>query len=222
MKKIGMLTIGQSPRNDIIPGLMEILGEGIEIVEAGALDDHTLEDVKKIELNPEDYILVSRMRDGTEIKITKKYVVPLMQRQLDRIESQGVRLTVVMCTGKFPQFKSRGLVVTPSEILRGVVEGALKAGRLGVVFPAAEQKGYAEKEFGRPGVEVYPDSVSPYEVGDVEGLLNRLKEQDLDLIFLNCFGFPGWLKEKVVDATGKPVIQSNALIARVLKELVSG
>lgn len=222
MKKIGMLTIGQSPRNDIIPGLVEILGEGIEIVEAGALDDHTLDDVKRIELNPEDYILVSRMRDGTEIKITKKYVVPLMQRQLDRIEDQGVRLTVIMCTGKFPQFKSRGLVVTPSEILRGVVEGALKTGRLGVVFPAAEQKAYAEKEFGRPGVTVYPDSVSPYEAGDVEGLIRRLKEQDLDLIFLNCFGFPAWLKEKVVDATGKPVIQSNALIARVLKELVSG
>jgi protein AroM len=222
MKKIGMLTIGQSPRDDIVPGLMEILGEDIEIVEAGALDDLTLDDINRIDLNPEHYILVSRMRDGTEIKITKKYVVPLMQRQLDKIEAQGVSLTVVMCTGRFPQFKSRGLVVTPSEILRGVVEGALKAGRLGVVFPAAEQMAYAEKEFGRPGVKVYPDSVSPYESGDVEGLLKRLKEQELDLIFLNCFGFPSWLKDKIVDATGKPVIQSNALIARVLKELVSG
>ncbi len=222
MKKIGMLTIGQSPRDDIVPRLTEILGEGYEIVEAGALDDHTIDDINKIDLDPEHYILVSRMRDGTEIKITKKYVVPLMQRQLDKIESQGVRLTVVMCTGKFPQFRSRGLVVTPSEILRGVVEGALKEGRLGVVFPASEQKAYAEKEFGRPGVEVYPDSVSPYEPEDVEGLLKRLKERDLDLIFLNCFGFPRSLKEKVVEATGKPVIQSNALIARVLKELVPG
>jgi protein AroM len=222
MKKIGMLTIGQSPRDDIVPGLMEILGEGYEIVEAGALDDHTLEEIKRIDLNHQHYILVSRMRDGAEIKITKKYVVPLMQRQLDKIEGQGVRLTVIMCTGKFPHFNSKGLVVTPSEILRGVVEGALKVGRLGVVFPAAEQKVYAEEEFGRPGVEVYADHVSPYEASDVEGLLMRLKEQDLDLIFLNCFGFPRQLKEKIVEATGKPVIQSNALIARLLKELVAG
>lgn len=222
MKKIGMLTIGQSPRNDILPGLMEILGEGTEIVEAGALDDHTLDDINRIDLDPEHYILVSRMRDGTEIRITKKYVVPLMQRQLDRIEAQGVRLTVVMCTGEFPPFKSKGLVVTPSEILRGVLMGALKKGRLGVVFPAAEQKAYAEKEFGRPGVEVYADAVSPYEPDDVEGLVERLREQNLDLIFLNCFGFPRWLKDRIVEATGKPVIQSNALIARVLKELVPG
>ena len=68
MKKIGMLTIGQSPRTDILPGLMEILGKDIEIVEAGALDGKTMEDVKKIPLRVEDYILVSRMRDGTEIR----------------------------------------------------------------------------------------------------------------------------------------------------------
>ncbi|MCW4050951.1 MAG: AroM family protein [Candidatus Bathyarchaeota archaeon] len=222
MKKIGMLTIGQSPRDDLIPGLMEILGDGYEIVEAGALDDHIMEDIEKIELNPEHYILVSRMRDGTEIKITKKYILPLMQKRLDEIESQGVRVTVVMCTGKFPQFKSKGLVVTPSEILKGVIEGSLKEGKLGVVYPAAEQMPYAENDFGRTGVEVYADTVSPYEPEDVEGLLERLKKENLDLIFLNCFGFPSMIKEKVITATGKPTIQSNTLIARVLKELISG
>jgi protein AroM len=220
MKRIGMLTIGQSPRDDILPTLREALGNDVEVLEAGALDDMTLDDVKRIPLNPEDYILVSRMRDGAEIRITKKYVIPLMQRRLEELEAKGVRLTVVMCTGKFPQFKSRGLVVTPSEILKGVIEGSLKEGKLGVVFPAPEQKAYAEKEFGRPGVEVYADSVSPYEPKDVDGLLRRLKKQDLDLIFLNCFGFPSELKDRVAKETGKPVIQSNMLIARVLRELI--
>ncbi|MFH0850946.1 MAG: AroM family protein [Candidatus Bathyarchaeota archaeon] len=220
MKKIGMLTIGQSPRDDILPILMDVLGDGVEVLEAGALDDKTMEDVKRVPLNPEDYILVSRMRDGTEIKITKKYILPLMQRRLEELEAKGVRLTVVMCTGKFPQFRSRGLVVTPSEILRGVIEGSLKKGKLGVVFPAVEQTQYAEKEFGRPGVKVYADSVSPYEPKDVDGLVRRLKEQNLDLIFLNCFGFPTELKDRVAWETGKPVIQSNVLIARVMKELV--
>lgn len=142
MKKIGMLTIGQTPRNDLIPGLMDILGPGYEVVEAGALDGHTMDDVNRIDLNPAHYILVSRMRDGTEIKITKKYVIPLMQKQLDLLEDQGVRLTVVMCTGKFPQFKSRGLVVTPSEVLKGVIAGSLKEGKLAVVYPTEEQIPY--------------------------------------------------------------------------------
>lgn len=219
MKKIGMLTIGQTPRNDLIPGLMDILGPGYEVVEAGALDDQSMDDVNGIDLNPDHYILVSRMRDGTEIKITKKYVIPKMQGQLDRLEDQGVRLTVVMCTGKFPQFRSRGLVVTPSEVLKGVIEGSLKEGKLAVVYPTEEQIPYAEKDFGREGVEVYADAVSPYEDDDVKGLLDRLVKEDPDLVFLNCFGFPYSIKKQVQEATGKPTIHSSALIARVIKEL---
>ena len=222
MKKIGMLTIGQTPRDDLIPGLMEILGEGYEIVEAGALDDVTLDEVKQIPLIKEDYILVSRMRDGTEIKITKKYILPMLQRRLEDIEAQDVRITVVMCTGKFPQFDSKGLVVTPMEILQGVLKSCLKEGRLGVVYPTVEQveKGYGD--WGRPGVEVYADTVSPYEAGDVEALAARLTEQDLDVVLLNCFGFPSEVKQVIAERTGVPVIQANAVIARVLKEVVSG
>lgn len=219
MKKIGMLTIGQTPRDDLIPGLMEILGPGYEIIEAGALDGHTMDDVNKIDLDPDHYILVSRMRDGTEIKIIKKYVIPLLQKQLDLLEDQGVRLTVVMCTGKFPQFKSRGMVVTPSEVLKGVIAGSLKGGKLAVVYPTEEQIPYAGRDFGREGITVYADTVSPYEVDDVRGLLDRLVKEEPDLVFLNCFGFPYSIKRQVQEATGKPTIHSSALIARVIKEL---
>jgi protein AroM len=126
-----------------------------------------------------------------------------------------------MCTGKFPQFKSRGLVVTPKEILEGVMAGSIKKGRLGVVYPTAEQMPMAEGEWGRPGVEVYPDTVSPYEPKDVEALLKRLKAKDLDLILLNCFGFPTEIKKKIEKATGKPVVQANTLVAHVLSEYIS-
>ncbi len=219
MKKIGMLTIGQTPRDDLIPGLMDILGPGHEIIEAGALDGHTIDDVNRIDLNPDHYILVSRMRDGTEIKITKKYVIPLLQEQLDRLEDLGVRLTVVMCTGKFPQFRRRGLVVTPSEVLKGVISGSLKEGKLAVVYPTEEQMPYADRDFGGEGVTIYADTVSPYEADDVKGLLDRLVKEEPDLVFLNCFGFPYSIKKQVQDATGKPTIHSSALIARVIKEL---
>ena len=216
-----MLTIGQSPRDDILPGLKAILGKNVEIVEAGALDGKTMEDVVKIPLRTEDYILVSRMRDGTEIKITKKYILPMMQEKLDWLESQGIRLTVIMCTGKFPQFRSKGLVITPKEILKGVLEGCLKEGKLGVVYPTAEQIPMGEKEWSSTGVKIYSDTVSPYEPQDVEGLCNRLAAQNLDLILLNCFGFPTEIRKKVTAKTGKPVVQANTMVAHVLAELLN-
>jgi protein AroM len=222
MKKIGMLTIGQSPRKDIIPTLKEILGEGYEIVEAGALDGLTIEDIKSIEFGADDYLLVSRMRDGTEIRITKRFVLPLLQEKIHELEAKGVGIAVIMCTGKFPQFESRGLIVTPQEILKGVLNSILKKGRLGVVYPAREQTKGAVPEFGKEGVEVYADHLSPYGgKSELGNLADRLAEQELNLIFLNCFGFTSKIKKTLAEKTGRPVIQSNALIARVLKELVS-
>jgi protein AroM len=220
MKKIGMLSIGQAPRGDILPPLMEILGEGFEIFEAGALDDVTSEEINLIEFEPDDYLLVSRMRDGTEVMITKRFILPRLQEKIRKLEEQGVGLTVIMCTGRFPKFESEGLVVTPQEILKGVLEATLKRGRLGVVYPAEEQMHMAETAFSREGVEVYADFLSPYEgKGDVDALADRLADQDLDLILLNCFGFSSNVKTTVVERTSRPVILSNTLVARVLKEL---
>jgi protein AroM len=222
MKKIiGMITIGQSPRDDIVPSLLAILGDEYEVKEVGALDGLTLEEVRGIDIQPNDYILVSRMRDGTEVKFPKRFVLPYIQEKISEIE-QVSHIIVIMCTGKFPKFKSEGLVVTPQEILKGVVEGTLKEGRLGVVFPAAEQVSGAEASLNIKGLEIYADQMSPYDQEkEVYPLARRLKEKNLDLIFLNCFGFNPYIKKVISEETGVPVILSNALIARVLKELVS-
>ena len=222
MKKIGMLTIGQTPRADLLPEVIKILGDGFEVVEAGALDGMTLDEVRGIEVLPDDYILVSRMRDGTEVKITKRFVVPLVQEKIREIEGKGIRLSVIMCTGEFPTFESEGLVVTPKEILKGVLDGALKKGRLGVVYPTEEQMPSSQENFGSDEVEVYADVISPYEgQEELQGLVERLSGQGLDLVFLNCFGFSSEVKEYISVKTGKPVIQSSAVVARVLKELAS-
>jgi protein AroM len=220
MTKIGMLTIGQTPRGDILPPLKEILGPSHEILEAGALDGMTKEEIKRIEFRPDDYLLVSRLRDGTETMIHKRLILPLLQKRIHELEANGVRLIVIMCTGKFPHFESKGLVVTPQEILKGVLGATLKQGKLAVVYPAKEQIHKAAPEFGRDGVTVYADHLSPYEgEDDIEKLAWRLKKNNSDLIFLNCFGFSSKVKKVIAEITGKPIIHSNVIVARVLKEL---
>lgn len=217
-----MLTIGQSPRGDIIPALKEILGPDHEILEAGALDDVTRSEIEGLVFRPDDYLLVSRLRDGAEVKIHKRFILPLLQKRIHELEKKGVRLTVIMCTSKFPHFESQGLIVTPQEILKGVLEATLKNGKLAVVYPAEEQTHKAEDDFGRDGITIYADHLSPYEdEGDLEQLAERLKEQDPALIFLNCFGYTSNVKKIVAERTGKPVIHSNVVVARVLKELAN-
>jgi len=222
IKTIGIITIGQSPRADVVPEMMRVLGRGYEAVEAGALDGHTREELRQLEIGPGDQLLVSRMRDGAEVRITEEFVVPLIQRRIHELEERGVDIILLLCSGRFPEFESEALVVTPSEIVRGAVDAALRRGRLGVVYPAREQLADAAREWSREGREVHLDAASPYgSEEELAGLAERLAERGLDLILLNCMGFTRRMKQLVRERTGRPVIQANALVARVLKELTS-
>ncbi len=216
-----MITLGQSPRTDIMPDLMMILGEGFEVLEAGALDDYTPQEVERLPIREGDEILVTRMRDGREVKVTRDFIIPLIQKRVSELEKE-VEVILLLCTGRFPEFKSKALIVTPSEIVRGAVNAAIRRGRLGIVYPAKEQTARAQREWGSEGLEVYADSASPYgPEEEILSLAERLAERDLDLILLNCMGFGYRAKLLIRERTGRPVIQANALVARVLKEIAS-
>jgi len=81
-----------------------ILGKGYDILEKGPLDDFTLEDVQKIKIESEHGLLVTRMRDGTEIKITHDILNPMIQKRVAELEAEGVEIILLVCTGRFPEF----------------------------------------------------------------------------------------------------------------------
>ena len=68
MKKIGALTIGQAPRTDVMEDLDDILRGDVELIQAGALDLLTLEEVETLRPDGTGNTLVSRMRDGTGVR----------------------------------------------------------------------------------------------------------------------------------------------------------
>ncbi len=45
-KKIGIITIGQSPRTDVLPEMSAFFPEGVEVLEQGALDGLTPQQVR--------------------------------------------------------------------------------------------------------------------------------------------------------------------------------
>jgi len=101
---VGFLTIGQSPRTDVLSDIQEYL-KGLEIVEAGALDGLTREYIET-NLAPRagETLLVTRMRDGSEVIIAEERILPLMQERVRWLEEQGVEVIAVLCSGSFPEF----------------------------------------------------------------------------------------------------------------------
>ena len=60
MKKIGAITIGQAPRTDVMEDLDDILRGDVELIQAGALDLLTLEEVETLRPDGTGNTLVSR------------------------------------------------------------------------------------------------------------------------------------------------------------------
>jgi len=222
-KKIGMITIGQSPRVDVVPEMREILGDGIEIIEAGALDGLTIEEVKKFYPKNRDYILCTRMSDETEVVVAKRFIVPRVQHCIDLLTERGAEILLFLCTGRFPEFHSKRLFIEAQQIVDHTMEALQsKKGKIGLVIPLKNQIGQARKKYHRLTGKVVIKAASPYALTDeVTIAAEALKKADPQVIVMHCMGYTREMKKKVMEITGKPTLLARTLVARTLKELLS-
>ncbi|MEM4594300.1 MAG: AroM family protein [Zestosphaera sp.] len=213
------MTIGQSPRLDVVPEIKEVLGDSsVEILECGALDRLSREEIAELVPREGEYALVTKLRDGSEVRVSRERILPLVQKCVDVLEPL-VDMLGLLCTGEFRELKSRKLLVMPSDLLLKVVE-SLKVSRLGVIVPDPTQAGPARKKWSTVAPDIKIFSVSPY-TGTLEELRKTSRELvDRDLIVLDCIGFGTEAKKVVATTSGKPVLVPRTLLAHVLKELL--
>lgn len=221
-KKLGIVTIGQSPRTDVVPEMTPFLGDGVEIVERGALDGLTLNEVE--ECHPEHGMahLVSRMRDGTEVVVAKEKLLPRIERAIEDLDSQRVSAILLLCLGDFPRFRSSCLLVEAQRIVDRCVDGLVgETDHLGILIPIPEQEAWVRNTFSRMTPQITVADASPYADRD---RLSRagamLSEANCDLILMYCMGFNRRAAGDIRRATGKPVVLSSSLVARTLGELL--
>ena len=225
MTKIGAITVGQSPRTDLMPDMEQIFIDSIEVIQMGGLDGLTREEIETFTpINSEDHVLVSRLRDGSSVTFGESHVLPRMQTCIHELEKQGVSLILFLCTGEFPEdFQSNVPLIFPERILTSVVPAAMPNCRLAVLTPSAEQITQVTNKWLRGGASsVQVIAVSPY--NGLEPVLTAAKELIIpgtfDMIVLDCIGYTVEMKEKIHAMFGKPVVLPRTLVARMINELV--
>lgn len=222
-RKLGFITIGQSPRKDVIPEMMKFIGEHIEIFEVGALDGLTLEEIEKFVPEGDDYVLISKLRDGTSVKFSERHILPRLQNCIDKLENEGVDVILFICTGVFPDiFKSTVPILYPQKIIHGVVPNLLDKGKLAIITPDKDQVKQSQEKWGEvvPNVEVV--AASPYTKEDeLPEAIDILKESEASIVVMDCMGYTGEMKKRVADETGKMVVLSRTIVARVIGEILN-
>ncbi len=222
MKKIGIVTIGQSPRPDIVKELVPFFGKKVSVLEKGALDGLTLEQVKKFSPDSGMIPLCTRMNNGSEVIIAKEKILPRIEQSINELNENKVSLILLLCIGSFPNFESSCLIIQPQRIVDRCVESLIREKHhLGILIPLPDQKNWACENFARVTPQITVIDASPF--GDRSHILRAskvLKEADCDLIVMYCMGFTRELAKEVRSVTKKPVILSSSIVARTIGELL--
>lgn len=220
--KIGAITIGQAPRVDVTADILSIFDDSLELVQAGGLDGLSREQIAEFAPDENDYVLVSRLTDGTSVTFAERHILPRLQNAIDKMEEEGCSLIMMFCTGSFPKTLSTKKIpmIYPCEILDRLVPLMTKKSNIICMTPSPLQIEQCENKWKSYVNEVRAVAASPYgEWDDLEKAAEEIKDSDADLIVLDCIGYTQKMKKMFAEKTGKKVVLPRTLLARVVSEL---
>ncbi len=219
--KLGLVTIGQSPRPDY-ESVYQHHAPDAEIVWAGALDGMTGPEARALEARSAHYPLHTGLADGTKLEISLEVLLPLVEKRARDLASEGADLIIVLCAGGFPAFECSAPVLLPGDVLPAVARTLTKHRRIGVVTPIPGQIEPARIKWTNDGFEVEVAAASPDSPDETREAARALANPELELIVLDCMGHHNGHQREVAAISGRPVIVAQNIVARVAGEYMSG
>lgn len=221
--KIAFVTIGQTPRVDLVPEMIAEISVGlpdgrIAFQEFGVLDGMSPAELDAMRARDGEYSFATRLQSGEEIVTSKARTEEKLNALLRRIDGEGFDIVVLLCTGTTIEPLANTLVVEAQRIVDSTVEAlAASARKLGVILPLERQvKDFAERHVlpGKPHLV----SASPYAGDDIGERAKQL--EGCDLVVMHCMGYSAAMHEAVRDSIDTPVLLSRRLVAGVVRQML--
>lgn len=219
MTKLGFVTIGQSPRTDITPDIVEQLPDEIDVVEAGALDEFNSATEVRETVGPRkgEPIFVTRLRDGSSVTVDQASVIDLVQARIDEL-AQEVSTIGVLCTGDFPTFDADVPILEPSNLLHAWTSSIVADGTIGVLMPKQEQIDQTLEKWAE--FDVVTAAGSPYTDEDEVGPAADAIGTDVDLVVMDCMGYTPSMKAQVREKTKSGVLLGRSVLGKTATEVL--
>lgn len=219
--QVGFVTIGQAPRSDVLDPFRPLL-PGVEIIEAGALDDLSRADIDRLAPAGTASVLVTRLRNGDHVILDKARLMPHLEQAITGLFDRGLRVVVLLCTADFPALTPPGLLIPAQAVMRHTVDAVLPRGRLAVLIPLSEQAEGSRVRFTAAGREVRVFTASPYDadsLAQVRAAAAELGPWQPDLVILDCLGYSEAARTELAQTVASPIIRPASLIAHYVQEL---
>lgn len=222
---LATLTIGQAPRQDVIPIIDRHVPASVRRLHRGVLDGLTQGEIEqRYRPEPGEPALISRLLDGTSIELSRRRMRDGVAASLAALEDAGSDVILLLCTGTFEGLQCRkAWLVEPDHIIPGMVRGLVERRRLGILVPIA---GQIQSECGKWHSLARPPlfaAASPYDEATdrVAAAGAALRAEGAEAILLDCIGFTERHRAALA-GLGLPVILSNAVVAKAVGELFAG
>jgi len=225
MTTIGFATIGQTPRDDLVPYLLERLPQDVRAIQGGVLDGLNGEEIAALDRGDEGLHMVTKLRDGGSARLAYSEALPRMQRVVDELVEGGAELIVIVCGADWSAIRAPVPVVNPGRLFPGIVRALAGSSRLGVIRPDAGQvEGTLRQYRDEFGLDVAVTHAFPYDDKALDAArraAGELAAQEADLVWMTCVGMGEEMRQAVREVQGKPVILARSILARVIAELVA-
>lgn len=224
MTTIGFATIGQSPRDDLVPYLIERIGTPVRVLERGVMDGMDAEQLAALDRGDDGLHMVTKLRDGGSARIAYESAVPRMQAEVDELVAAGADLVVILCGADWSALTATVPIVNPGKLFPNVVQALAAGSKLGVVKPAAHQIAPTKAQYEGLGLDVVVTSAFPYDdsADDAARTAGRhLSEAGAELVWMTCVGMNESMRDALRETLDVPIILARSLLARVIGELVA-
>lgn len=214
------LSVGQSPRTDIINDMLANLDVPIEALEIGALDGLSPAEIADFGVRPGETSIVTRLADGRDVIVSKPRIAERMAKIAAGFQPSQFDLVVILSTGLFRDFESTCPTVNAQRAMEStVISLAAHGSSVGLIQPLEQQI----SELDIPALAPYTITASYAPHGDKKLLASALIDlADTEIIVLNSVSFTEADRQTVAKASGKPVVLARRIVASAIRLLLHG
>lgn len=209
--RVAIITIGQSPRPDVVPEIAAMLGD-LHLDEFGALDGISHDEIQAQAPVDDEFGLFTRLANGGHVIIRARFALDCLEKLATRLDGEGYDLLVLATTGVFAPLSTRTPLVHGQHTVDAWI-AALVVGdsRIGLVYPLPRQGSIlSEFNYGTLLQSAHA-TVKGGHSAQLTDAIDRVS--GADLILMHSVGYTEAMAKQVALASGKPVVTARRIIA---------
>jgi len=214
---VAFVTLGQSPRVDLVPEILDSIQIPIKAIEYGLLDGLDHEFIASLSPEPGEPAFLTHLRDGREVELATGWAHRRFREIYEKIRQDDADLVVLMSTTCGQDFRPDGATILSDNVVDRVINLMTSADlKLGVVVPTKSLL-FRLDALGGPWAPTAIVRAAKH--GDLEALSLAIEDMsECDVIVLHSMGYSDKDRAFVQRRSKKPTIINRRIIANAIRD----